>query len=150
MDGFIQSHTYSNATHVLLFVAATGAVMIPFKVYSDVMPEKIIVANNGVSTLRTDQAIPISMISLDSEGYSLVQPIAITLQESDGEYVASFPEAEIITSGDTPTEAVKWLKESIVSTFDLLRAKRGVLGPLPKRQLQALEKYVAKKQIRTA
>jgi len=104
---------------------------------------------NGVPT-RTDQPIPISITNLDHEAYSLAQSVVIGLQESDGEYVASFPEAEMVTSGDTPKEAVEWLKSSIISTFELLSANRAVLGPLPKRQLQALERYIVKKQIRTA
>lgn len=112
--------------------------------------QRRVIANKAAMAPGDCQSVPINITSLDKAAYSLVQPIVITLQESDGEYVVSFPEAEIVTSGDTPGEAVKWMKESIVSTFELLRAKRVVLGPLPKRQLQALEQYIVKKQIRKA
>jgi predicted RNase H-like HicB family nuclease len=112
--------------------------------------QRRVIANKAAMARGDCQSVPINITSLDKAAYSLVQPIVITLQESDGEYVVSFSEAEIVTSGDTPGEAVKWMKESIVSTFELLRAKRVVLGPLPKRQLQALEQYIVKKQIRKA
>jgi len=144
-------NTHSNAAYViLLFLMTTETGAIPFKISSGVTSSKVLVTTNCVPTLRTDQPVPISMTSLDHKVYSLVQSVVIGLQESDGEYVASFPEAEMVTSGDTPKEAVEWLKSSIISTFELLSAKRAVLGPLPKRQLQALERYIVKKQIRAA
>ena len=64
--------------------------------------------------------------------------------------IATFPEAEISTSGDTAAEALAWLNRTIVDTYEQFTAQRGRLGPLPKRQLKTLEKYVAKKQTRAA
>ncbi len=86
---------------------------------------------------------------LPANNYVLKKPIEVIITydfDGDFEYIANFPEAEIATSGDTLKEALTWLTSTIVDTYELFTAQRRFLGPLPRRQLKALEKYVAKKQ----
>ena len=143
----MRAGTYSNAAPVLLLVAVTGAATIPSRMYSDIPQENFVLANDRVPDAATNRPTQIEVADLGVPNYSLRQPINVTLQLSDDEYVVCFPEAEIVTSGDTPAEAMKWMKDSIISTYELLRAKRVTLGPLPKRQLQALEKLAAERSI---
>ena len=141
---------FYNSAPVVVIAVVTGAIALPYTTHNDIMPQNIFLGANYAVPLRADLVPTIYVTDLDNPAYSLAQPIAISLQENDGEYIISFPDAEITTSGDTPGEALKWLKDSVVSTFEVLGSERSALGPLPKRQLQALEKYIVKKQIRAA
>lgn len=142
--------SYSNAAPVLLVVAATGAVVIPCKVYTGPISEVVTAITIPAPMLRSDRLPTHFLTDLDSAKYALKGPIAVSLEMNDDEYVMSIPEAGISTSGDTATEALRWLKDSIVSTYEVLRSNKTSLGPLPKQQLQALEAYVVKKQARKA
>ena len=93
------------------------------------------------------------MFSIDdllSDTHSLMQSIEAKISYIDGEYLAEFAEAEIVTSGETAEEAIQWLKETIVSLYEFYNNNRGTLGPLPERQLSILEAYIAEKQARAA
>ena len=81
------------------------------------------------------------LTDLDSASYVLKRPALMNSKESDGEYILSFPDAEILTSGDTADEALSWMKDSIVTIYKTLKSE-SALGPLPKRQLKALENYL--------
>lgn len=87
---------------------------------------------------------------LPSDTHYLMQSIEAKISYIDGEYLAEFAGAEIVTSGETAEEAVQWLKESIVSLYKFYNENRGTLGPLPERQLSILEAYIAEKQAREA
>lgn len=80
--------------------------------------------------------------SLPGTGYSLVKPIAVEISYDDGEYLAQFTEAEITTSGNTREESIEWLRNTIVSLYELYDRERAALGPLPRRQLDVLETYI--------
>ena len=105
------------------------------------------------STARTlTQAFSVSIIygavsieDLPSGTHELKQPVDAKISYSGSEYIAEFAEAEIVTSGDTPEDAIQWLKETIVSLYDFYQNNRAVLGPLPKLQLSVLEAYVDQK-----
>lgn len=84
--------------------------------------------------------------SLPSPTHVLKKSIKAKIVFKNGEYLASFSEAEIVTSGDTAEEAIQWLKQTIITLFDLYSQERNALGPLPKRQLKVLEMYVGKEQ----
>ncbi len=85
------------------------------------------------------------LLTLDSADYQLRQPIFVGLKEkADDEYIATFAEAELSRPGDTPEEALAWLKSSIVELYELFKGE-DQLGPLPQRQLRVLEQYIGKK-----
>jgi hypothetical protein len=76
--------------------------------------------------------------------YLVRRPITVTLkEEDDNEYIACFEEARLSRSGETPQEAIDWLKSSIVTLYDALKKKDPKkLGPLPTRQLKVLGDYL--------
>ncbi|MFM9843084.1 MAG: hypothetical protein ACKVOI_08970 [Dongiaceae bacterium] len=102
--------------------------------------EKPYVVSGQVSEIQT------TLVSLDSEKYELTSPILLTIKSvSEGEYIVSFPDAEISRSGESPAAAIAWLKTSLVELYELFRRRQNQLGPVPKRQLKTLERYLAEK-----
>jgi hypothetical protein len=109
-------------------------------------------ANNVVTYYATNNYnsdsgpyAPLVLLTLDSAEYQLRKPICVGLKEkADDEYIATFAEAELSRSGDTPQEALAWLKSSIVELYELFKGE-DQLGPLPQRQLRVLEQYIDKK-----
>lgn len=82
---------------------------------------------------------------LANDKYRLKQPIIVMLrQDDDGEWIATFSEAELSRSGETLDEALDWLKASVVELYELF-SKESKLGPLPRRQFQALGQYIGQK-----
>ncbi len=64
--------------------------------------------------------------------------------------MAQFTEAEITTSGDTREETIEWLRNTVVSLYELYDRERAALGPLPRRQLDVLETYIGEEQFAEA
>jgi hypothetical protein len=99
----------------------------------------------GVPSLNRYFNAATTITDLESAKYTLKQPIPLSIEQtSDDEWLATFSEAEISRSGDTPHDAVEWLRSSIVQLFQVFKAEKA-LGPLPKRQLEALGRYIVEK-----
>lgn len=78
--------------------------------------------------------------------YSLLQPIPVRLEpDEDGEWVASFEEANINMSGSDPEDARQALADDIVEAFALFLAEEETLGPGPEKQLAVLRQYLQPK-----
>ena len=88
----------------------------------------------------------ISIDDLHSNEYVLKHPIEITISDHGDEILAEFTEAGISVSEDTAVDALQWLKDSIIDSYVTFNNQRDRLGPIPKRQLQVLEKYIGKEQ----
>ena len=59
------------------------------------------------------------------------------------EYIASFFDANINSSGDTDEEAVSNVKDMIVATFEVFGSKKATeLGPEPERQMGVLRQFL--------
>ncbi len=111
------------------------------------------IMGSSIQSLPAGGSFSHDMFSIDglpSDTHSLMQSIEAKISYIDGEYLAEFAEAEIVTSGETAEEAIQWLKETIVSLYEFYNNNRGTLGPLPERQLIVLEAYIAEKQARAA
>jgi predicted RNase H-like HicB family nuclease len=100
--------------------------------------------------LKTLEEQPPSLIvpvtTFAPEPFDLLQPIQVVVQPSDGEYVASFFDANVNASGCTETEAVANVKDVLLGLFEHLSslpAKR--LGPGPAKQLAVLKTVVRKR-----
>lgn len=108
----------------------------------------------GVSSISHSSTTGTNRFEFDldfliSNEYILKKPIKLVLSyefNDDIEFIAYFPEAEITTSGDTAAEAIAWLASMVVDTYKVFSEQAHALGPLPRQQLKALEKYIAKKQ----
>jgi hypothetical protein len=103
----------------------------------------------GVPSLNRYFNAITTITNLGSTKYTLKQPIALSIEQTgDDEWLATFSEAELSRSGDTPHDAVEWLRSSIVQLFQVFKAEK-TLGPLPKRQLEALGRYIVEKPNRS-
>jgi hypothetical protein len=96
------------------------------------------------STNKWDLEIDI----LGNNAYTLKKPIPIIISMDGDDYIAQFTEAEIVTSCETAAEALRWLKATIIDTFEQFKSEEKILGPLPRKQLKVLEAYLAKKSAR--
>lgn len=86
---------------------------------------------------------------LANNKYQLKQPIVAALRQNDeAEWIATFAKAELSRSGETIDEALDWLKTSVVELYELFKGEHQ-LGPLPKKQLQALGQYIVEKSHRS-
>lgn len=103
----------------------------------------------GITTANTVSAKFVVFDLGDMTKYFIKKPFVIDVQQIDGdEWVATLPEAELARSGETPTDAIDWLKSSMVQLYELFRGE-DQLGPLPQKQLRVLEQYLGKKSHRT-
>lgn len=81
--------------------------------------------------------------SFAPEPYELTTPIAVMIEGSTGECVATFHDANISASGETEQEAFENLKSLLLDVFDSLDAEDpDKLGPEPARQLAVLRSFV--------
>jgi hypothetical protein len=77
------------------------------------------------------------------EPYELKRQLAVTIYPSGEEYLASFFDAAIHSSGDNEQEAFDNLKSLILDAFDDLTSRSlDELGPGPRRQRQVLEQFI--------
>lgn len=81
------------------------------------------------------------------EPYILNKQINIVVRYQDNQYLASFFDANLSTSGDTQEEAVFNLKDLILATFQMLNEMRDRdLGPVPLHQKKVLEEFISQKR----
>jgi hypothetical protein len=140
------SHRFSNADYVAAIGTVGDLSTVPFKVGTAAKLEILSAGTNDSFVLSSNSGTPIRLFDLGHRRYVLKHPIIVRLkQEDEGEYVVSFPEAELSRSGETPRVALEWLKSSIVDLYELYKKREDQLGPLPKRQLRALENCLVAK-----
>jgi len=139
---------FSNAAPMLIFLVCTGVATDTFKYTNGIVSETMVLRSGQTADyMLAGEATDIIISDLGSNKYVLTAPLVIALkQEYDDEYVASFVKAELSRSGETPVEAIDWLKSSIVTLYDLLKKRNPEqLGPLPTRQFQVLGEYLVAK-----
>lgn len=79
------------------------------------------------------------------EPFVLLKDIPVVIEESDGEYMASFFDAGIATMGDNPQEAFDNLKDLILGRFEILTGDMPhKLAPPVKRQAAVLREFIRK------
>jgi hypothetical protein len=109
---------------------------------------------NQTGQLRTDvQERPVKynmqIRDLGDDGYSLIEPLIISVEEytSEDTVIASFPEIEVFGEGVTEAEALMNLKLAILDLYEeLTDTPLDELGDLPKVWLAVLRKTI--KQIK--
>ena len=96
-----------------------------------------------------EQASPllVPIESLSPEPYKVIKPFNVIVRFQDDQYISSFFDANISTSGDTQEEAVLNLKDLIVTMYDMLNdMDDGQLGIEPMRQKILLNEYICPKE----
>lgn len=92
---------------------------------------------------RTAEAISIPITTLAPEPYELVRDIPAVVQPVGDEFVATFFDANISSSGDSQEEAVANLRSLLLDTFEYLESEpSGALGPEPTRQFGVLRVFL--------
>ena len=84
--------------------------------------------------------VPIN--SLKKSGYTLNQPIHISIETDEDTVIASLDDIEAFAYADTEFEAVNGLCDEIVTLYDDLRANRNNLGILPEKWLSYLDSVI--------
>jgi predicted RNase H-like HicB family nuclease len=88
-------------------------------------------------------SVIVPIISLAPEPFHIDTPISVVVQGTDGDYTATFFDANIGSSGETQQEAVDNLKELLIMSFESLADdQEESLGPLMKRQKLVLEAFM--------
>ena len=89
----------------------------------------------------------VKIATLSPWGLALKKPIAVEVIPSDGEWIATWHDANIAMAGDTRTEAILEMQTEIVGVYRMLaRYSEDKLGPMPKRQLAILREYIEEPQ----
>ena len=93
------------------------------------------------------ESLQVPIQSLAPEPYEVIKPFQVVVRPADGEYIASFFDANLSASGETQAEAVLNLKDIIAGTFEILaEMKEAELGPGPLRQKKTLEEFIRPKK----
>jgi predicted RNase H-like HicB family nuclease len=83
--------------------------------------------------------------TLAPEPLEVIRPFHVTVEPYEGEYRASFVDANLSTFGETRAEAIWALKDIIAATFEVLSdAGEKKLGPGPARQFFVLREFIRK------
>jgi hypothetical protein len=84
-----------------------------------------------------------TLFDLGDAGYTLTTPLLVTLEIYSEEVVARFPAIDAYGSGETESEALEMLKESIVDTYEFLVTQPSKqLGRLPRAWLITLREVM--------
>jgi predicted RNase H-like HicB family nuclease len=94
-----------------------------------------------VARLEERQSIVVPIETFDPEPFELMRPFSVVVEPIDNEFTATFYDANIAASGETPAEAISNLKDVIVSTFELLTAEKK-LGAAMKWQRAVLNSLI--------
>lgn len=96
--------------------------------------------------VRTQTRALLGEISTLRRPWKLIKPIPVTVSMVDTDCIASFVEADLHTSGDSPDDAILNLKSMLMDLFQILSAHKPTeLGPGPKKQLDTLKQFVRKR-----
>jgi type I restriction-modification system DNA methylase subunit len=84
--------------------------------------------------------VPIN--SLKKSGYTLTQPIYISIETDEDTVIASLDDIEAFAYADTEFEAINGLCDEIVALYEDLKANRNNLGILPEKWLDYLDSVI--------
>jgi hypothetical protein len=77
------------------------------------------------------------------EPYRVLRPIPVAIHRVEEEFVATFADANINSSGDNPQEAFASVRDLILDTYERFNSlPADKLGPGPKRQFAVLKEFI--------
>lgn len=104
---------------------------------------EIINLKSRCENLERSESFIIPIQTLAPEQYELAKSFNAVVRLNDDQYIASFFDANLSTSGDTPEEAVMNLKDLIVGTYEILSEMADdELGPVPLQQKIVLSNLI--------
>lgn len=111
---------------------------------TEALAKEVLILKDRVDQLERVGCGTMCIHSLAPEPHILKQPIPASVRLSDDAYIASFYDANLAASGDTPEEAVMNLKDVIIAAYETLsELKQEQLDPGPSRQLAVLKEFIA-------
>lgn len=88
-----------------------------------------------------------SIRNFPGEPYAVRSPIPVSIERIDeGDYLASFEEANIASPGITFQEAYQNLAIELLNIFEKFTEEKNNLGPEPTRQLNILRRYLVRRR----
>ena len=97
----------------------------------------------GSESAIASASIVVPLTSFSPEPFEVRSPINVVLQGSDGDYTATFFDANIGSSGETQQEAIENLKELLIMSYESLEAdEEENLGPQMKKQKAVLDAFM--------
>ena len=100
-----------------------------------------------VTLQLTKESLIVPIQSFTPEPFVVLKEIRAVIEESDGEYIASFYDANVSAGGSNKQEAVDNLKENLLSRFDYLDGlpTEKKLGLGIARQLAVLREFIGRR-----
>jgi hypothetical protein len=115
------------------------------KALHNLLDESASLVERRLATPYTSIVVPV--VSLAPEAFEVLSAIQVVVQGQDGDFTATFFDANIGASGETQQEAVCNLKELLIMSFESLADDDAAsLGPLMKKQKAVLEKFMKRTQ----
>ncbi len=121
-------------------ITLVGAVVVDGSVTSHSYPAKqheMLLCSNDTKCTAITQLSDFSL--------RVIVDIPVTISALDDDldnFIASFEQAGIFASGETPAEAVTNLRETIAMNVEFFRENKDKLGQEPKRQLSVLREFI--------
>ena len=110
----------------------------------DALEKQTLLLNGRVARLERGGAVTVPIQSLAPAPWEVLKPVMVVVRAMGDEYVASFFDANLSASGDTPEEAVANLKDIIAAVYEILADHdEKQLGPGPSRQLHTLREFIS-------
>ena len=112
----------------------------------EALEKEVLLLKARVAQLEISAPLIVPVETLAPEPYQLLKPFHAVVQPVDGEYVASFYDANISASGGTQEEALANLKDMVVAAYETLTEHEGGgLGRGLEKQLQVLREFLRRR-----
>ncbi|MFZ0035067.1 MAG: hypothetical protein WAK60_08795 [Sedimentisphaerales bacterium] len=109
------------------------------------LEREILLLKNRCDRLERNTPIIVPIESFAPKPYKILKPFHIVVKFLEGQYIASFFDANLGTGGDTPEESVLNLKDLLIETFDILNEiEDEKLGPGPLQQKAVLKEFLSR------
>jgi hypothetical protein len=99
-----------------------------------------------VAELERPRSVIVPITTLAPEPFELTKPIQAVVEAHDGDYIASFYDANVNASGCNEQEAIENLKDLLVSRFEYLdRCADRKMAPVLARQRAVLREFIRRR-----
>jgi predicted RNase H-like HicB family nuclease len=115
----------------------------------ELIQEKLDGLTVALDRLAEQRTYVVPLTTLAPQPIQLLLNIPATIEGGGEDFTATYTEANVSASGDTPSDALANLKESLVSTFEFLESlPESERGPLPARQWEVLRSALTRQATR--
>lgn len=113
----------------------------------EAIEKEVLLLRQRIGHLEQDRLLSLVVRSLAPEPYRLLRPLEVSVRREEDTYIATFYDANLSASGDTPEEAVMNLKDVVVAAHEALSGLNPEqLGPGPAEQIAVLKEFIEPEQ----